>query len=256
MDKQSQIEKILEKEFSAKHVKSTLSHFARAMQKYQQGDNENCIHALGKFCESNSKSLLTHCRLTIPTGRDFKVGNAIQNIKNTPKNSFHDSIRVTIPRAIEFVYDIASNRGRHDPTEVNPNEIDASVAVAATKWILAEMIRVASKGKASLEEASDLIQGLAQKTFPIFEEIDGCTYVNTNSKLSAPDLALLLLYKCQKIEEEELIRFMLKHHHKRDAARMAIKRGLKGLVAEDSGKLSLRGNGRKKAEELMMMIRL
>jgi CheY-like chemotaxis protein len=50
---------------------------------------------------------------------------------STNENTLSDSVRLTIPRACRFIYEIASNRGaRHDADEVAANEMDANAVTA------------------------------------------------------------------------------------------------------------------------------
>jgi hypothetical protein len=64
-----------------------------------------------------------------------------------------------------FIYDIASNRGgRHDPGEVDPNEMDAAAVVANMSWVVAELIRYAQKGAVNLAEAKQLVESSPRRT--------------------------------------------------------------------------------------------
>jgi hypothetical protein len=122
---------------------------------------------MGRFSEdveATLKALWQHAGGVVPTGKDFKAGNIIDQLAG--KAALRDSLRLTIPRACRFVYEIASNRGaRHDADEVEANEMDASAVMAACSWILAEMVRYSQKGL-DLAEAKAVVDGVVRRGYP------------------------------------------------------------------------------------------
>src|ERR1700721_1419134 len=103
-----------------------------------------------------------------------------------------DSLRLTIPRACRWVYEIASNRGaRHDADEVEANEMDASAVQALCSWILAEMVSYSQKGL-DLAEAKAVVDSVMKRRYPFIEEIDGRVYVDIAE--SAREAAILILW--------------------------------------------------------------
>jgi hypothetical protein len=80
--------------------------------------------------------------------KDFKAGLYAQKIIDQVDIATlpEDGLRLQIPRACIFVYDITSNRGaRHDSDEMNPNEMDATVILPVFSWMLAELARLSAK---------------------------------------------------------------------------------------------------------------
>src|SRR5207247_11304189 len=102
--------------------------------------------------------------------------------------------------------------------------MDATAVIPLMSWLLSEMVRYCSAG-GDIDAARALIEELTNKVLPYFEEIDGRTYVNV-TKLGAPDLALLLLYKAypNRIDRQELVRAVARHGLKVGAAQMAVHR--------------------------------
>src|SRR5579885_3523267 len=124
MDRQT-IEGLMAPKFPKTHVGAAVDHFSGMAAKFQSGEWEPAIAKAGKFIEAVLKSLAVHICQTPQRGRKFKVDPIITALGQLPDGSFDDTLRLTIPRACRFVYDIASNRGaRHDPDEVDPNEMD------------------------------------------------------------------------------------------------------------------------------------
>lgn len=252
MDKQ-QLENLLAPPFPKKHVAAVLGHFERVTECFQKGEWEDSIAKGGKFVEAALKSLFTRAGQTVPTGKSFKVDSIINGLAGLPAGSVDDTVRITIPRACRFVYEIASNRGgRHDSDEINPNEMDASVVVANCSWILGEMIRHAQQGAVDGNAAKMIVDLLTRKKYPLIEEVDGRVYFHYRKK-SASDVALLALAYCypKRMNEEEVIETVKRHGFKKNNARVAVSR-IKRYVDDDgNSNLRLLAPGLRKAEELM-----
>lgn len=230
----AEIKASLAKQFTSRSVESALNHFTKMVEDFRAGDWEDATGKGGKFIEAVLKILLAFCNLPVPVGRKFKADNAINAITGTPQDAFPDAIRILMPRAIRFIYDIASNRGaRHDPGEVDPNVMDATVTVSCCTWILAEMVRFAEKGAVNLEEARDLIDGLTMRTYPMIEDVEGRVYVHRKEK-TAREIALVLLasHYPGRVPKKDLLAGVMRNGFKEGASRMAISR-LEGSVDED-----------------------
>src|SRR5437899_3226379 len=146
-----QAQKFLAAKFPARHVEALLQHFFRATNHFRKGEWEDCIGRAGKFVEAALKALSVAAGKTPASGRVFKADTVINELGQVPKGTVDDTIRIVIPRACRFVYEIACNRGgRHDPEEIDPNEMDATVALTNCSWVVAEMIRFAQKGVVDL----------------------------------------------------------------------------------------------------------
>src|SRR5439155_2259384 len=253
MDK-SQIEKLLTPKFPKKHIVAALNHFSEMTSKFQAGEWEQCIAKGGKFVEATLKALWTHAGQTVPSGKHFKADTIITGLPNLPAGSVDDTVRLTIPRACRFVYDIASNRGgRHDPDEVNPNEMDASAVVPTCSWILAEMIRFAQKGVVDMTQAQEIVASLSARRYPLIEEVDGRVYFHHKNK-SALDVALMALaYQHPKtMSQVDLVAAIRRHGFKANNAEVAAARANRYTDDDGKGNLRLLSTGIKKAEEFMV----
>ena len=177
MNSENQIKNLLGQKFEAKQVNSVIGHFISCIQKFEEGDWETSLAKAGKFIESVIKLLWVYGGKSLPAKqKDFKATLFAQKIINQIDTTTipDDSIRLQIPRASIFVYDIASNRGgRHDSGEVNANEMDSSIILSMCSWILAELFRFSAKNLISIEGAKKVIDSLTERRYPIFEEIEG-----------------------------------------------------------------------------------
>src|SRR5437870_345669 len=106
----NQAQTFLTAAFRRNHVDALLRHFSGMAREFQKGEWEDCIAKSGKFVEAALKALLVHVGSTLPGGRSFKADVLINGLGQLAPASHDDSIRLTIPRACRFVYDIASNR--------------------------------------------------------------------------------------------------------------------------------------------------
>ncbi len=247
----SKAEQLLTPVFPKKHVTAMLRHFERMADDFQQGEWEDCIAKGGKFIEAALKALWVYVGEAVPAGKHFRAGTIMTDLEK--KVAHPDTIRLTIPRACRFAYEIASNRGgRHDPDEVDPNEMDANVVVMNCSWTLAEMIRHASKGAADLKEAENLVDSLMKRKYPLIEEVEGRMYFHLKKK-TAPDVALLALARRypNRIDKQELIKTVMRNGFTDPNARMAVK-NITRFVDNDGGdQLRLLATGIREAEQIM-----
>jgi hypothetical protein len=253
MDK-AQIQNLLQSTLPKKHVGAALDHFSEMVSKFQAGEWEACLAKSGKFVEATLKALATHAGLPFPAGRKFSAGALIDDLGRLPGSAgVGDTVRITIPRACRFAYDIASNRGaRHDPDEVNPNEMDASAVVPTCSWILAETIRYAQKGALDTTQAKELVESLSARRYPLIEEVDGRVYFH-QAKKSATDVALMALNRRypKRVPEKDLIATIQRNGFKGNNAHVAVTRIRKFVDDDGKGNLRLLVPGLKKAEQLM-----
>lgn len=253
MTEAKNIKSVLNKTFSPIHITSALKHYVDAVTKYQQEDWENSLLKAGKFIESILKALYIFSGNTLPPNRQFKVSIIIQKLGQL-SNSVHDSIRLTIPRASTFVYDVVSNRGaRHDSDDFDPSKMDASVVIPTISWILAELIRFSNKTSPNDDDVMGLTESLMEKRHPQYETIDGRTYVN-HKGLSAKDTALLLLYATypSRVARKELAAAISRHNvYSKNAVAVALT-NMKDLVDDDgNASWKLREIGRQKARRIL-----
>jgi hypothetical protein len=238
--------------FPTKHVEALTKHYSGAVDALQHGHWQLSITRTGQFIEAALKSLWVHTGGQLPPARQFKAGKVAQDLKQLPAGTFSDAIRITIPRACEFVYDIASNRGsRHDPDEVDPNEIDAHIACNAVSWILAEMTRYAQRGAGRSSDLASLLASLVQTRYPVVEEVEGRTYFHF-AGVSARQLAVLRLWHSHphRVTRREIIDTLERHHVSRNNARTALNR-IATVVDETVDGLRLLAPGIAEAENLV-----
>jgi hypothetical protein len=249
----NRLETLVSAVFEPKHVRACLAHFVEVSNAFKVSDWEKSIVRAGKFVEAALKALARHTGFTLPPARQFKSGNVINHLKNQGAGMFSDSVRITMPRACEFVYDIASNRGaRHDPDEVDSNELDATAVLATVSWLLSELLRYSQKGRMTQAETKELIAGLVQRRYPAVENIDGRTYFHILG-LGARQVAILTLWERHPVRmlREEVVEAVMRNSFSRTAAQTGVSR-ITNMVDEDEhGKWRLLQPGIAEAEKIL-----
>jgi hypothetical protein len=253
------VSELLKDRFTAsRSVDSLVKHFKAGVDEYHKGEWEKSLAKGGKFIEAVLKVVLVEASLPAQSGRQFKVDKAINDLAGLPSGGVDESIRLTIPRCCRFVYEVTSNRGgRHDPDEIDANEMDATAILANSAWVLSEMVRYAQRQR-DPAEAMAAVDDLMKRRYPFVEEIDGRVYVDLKSAKSARDLGLLILWQrgTRRMNREELIQSV--HRQRRSVtlanARTAVSR-LSDVVDDDGqGNLRLRNAGFREADELIAQI--
>jgi hypothetical protein len=130
--------------------------------------------------------------------------------------------------------------------------MDATVAVANSSWVLAELIRYAQKGAVDVTQAGELVRALSEKKIPLIESVGGRFYVHKPKK-SAPDVALVALNARYpgRMSREELVATVRRNGFSENNARVAVSRILKLADEDDNEQLRVLAPGRRKAEEIM-----
>lgn len=237
----------------AKHVDSLLEHFRRAIDHFRVNEWEECAGRAGKFVEATLKALAQIAKVPAPTGRAFKVDAVVNLLRQLPAGAIDDAVRLVIPRCCTFIYEIASNRGgRHDPDEIDPNEMDATAAVGNSSWVLAELVRYAQKGAVDAKQASELVKALTERKYPLIENVEGRFYLHKQKK-SAVDVALVALSTRHpaRMSRAELVATVRRNGFTEKNARIAVSRITKVADEDDNEHLRLLAPGRRRAEQIM-----
>jgi len=133
------------------------------------------------------------------TGTYTLLGSSIGNVadecakfERLPKASGVESLRIIIPRAINFLYTLRNKRGiGHEGGDIDANIIDAATCVRVADWCVAELLRVVHT--LSLEEAQALLDALAEREVPKVWSVAGVKRV-LDPSLTYKEQTLLLLY--------------------------------------------------------------
>lgn len=162
----------------------------------------------GKLCEAAIRHLQVRAfGSSTPFGKNIpNFADECRKIISAPSGAnITESEKAILPRALVFLYTMRNKRGiGHVGGDVDPNAIDGALIGRTADWIVCELIRV--HHNLSLEEAQDLVDGLAVRQLPDVWEVSGKKRVLRDG-LAAKDQLLLLMYSCkdQSVLTEDLV---------------------------------------------------
>jgi hypothetical protein len=241
---------LLKDVFAPKHVDAAVRHFQEMVEEFELNKWGDASAKGGKFIEAGLKALWVYVGEAVPSGKHFKAGSIMTDLEK--KIGYPDTIRLTIPRACRFAYEIASNRGaRHDADEIDANEMDARVVLTLCAWILSEMVRFSQKGH-DLALPKTIVEGLMKRRYPFAESIDGRVYADIGE--SAKEVSLVILYYIypERMSRETLVDALVRHPFKKANADIAVRR-IAGFIDDDGrGMIRLRNSGLRKVETLFV----
>jgi hypothetical protein len=111
-------------------------------------------------------------------------------------NTFDNSLRLHIPRALKAIYGIRSKRGVGHTGEIDANLMDATLVMAVCDWVMAELIRLYHD--CSAEEAQNIVDRLVKRSIPIIYDRDG---IKTLLAQTSYDEAALLFLQYEGEED-------------------------------------------------------
>lgn len=156
-----------------------------------------CGLRAGKFCEVMVRVLQDRL-----TGDYTPLGERLQNfadlcrdLEKLPRSAGSESLRVLIPRSLNFVYTLRNKRDvGHVGGDVDANEIDAATALRCVDWCLSELVSVIHE--LSLEEAQELLDSIAEREIVTVWAVAGRKRV-LRAGMSRAQETLVLLYSEQ-----------------------------------------------------------
>lgn len=147
----------------------------------------------GKLCEIVYTILNGHVSGSYP-GRASKPRNIVDagHALSQAPDAFPRSVRIGIPRVLIALYEIRNNRSvGHVGGDVDPNQMDATIVLGMSKWIVAELVRVFHE--VTVEEATEVVELLSTRDVPAIWE-HGQTRRVMDTSLTTKGETLLLLY--------------------------------------------------------------
>lgn len=151
----------------------------------------------GKFCEAVHSIINGAVKGIFPTkaSKPSNMLTACRALENEPAdvNRVGDrSLRLLIPRALPFLYEIRNNRGvGHVGGDVDPNHMDAEAVQAMASWVMAELVRVFHG--VTTEEAQQTVDALVDRKTPLIWEVEGVKRVLVPN-MSAKNQVLMFLH--------------------------------------------------------------
>lgn len=185
-----EIKNNLSKSLDKSLVDDLLDDYSTIKKYHLLGQHENAIIISGKFVETVFQILKYILSGTIDTSPS--INTISQELENTPKGAYPESIRIIIPRSANAIYTIRSRRGyAHKSKEISPNHIDSEFVVSTCDWILAEFLRLYHND--DIDAIQNVMNSIVEKKVPLIEEFEDDVYV-LSTELSTKEQILLILY--------------------------------------------------------------
>jgi hypothetical protein len=142
-----------------KVVNDLLDSYEKLVSSFRRGDLDDCLRASGLFVE--------HALRAVEFIRTGASPPEIKSVAGTVKAiegdaALGDSLRYLVPRVAQMaVYEVRSKRGAVHVKGLDPRHIDATLAVHAAAWVLAELLRLYHSGdeQAVAEAMAALMRG-------------------------------------------------------------------------------------------------
>ncbi len=248
----SSVASILSSKFAAPCVARVIEHYEGAVRAYRVSQPGDSLESSGKFSEAVLRTL--HHLTTGDIVDRVDVGAEIDRLERLPRDLHDESIRLLIPRALRVLYQVACNRGaRHDRVGFDPNQMDATLGVALSSWVLAELVRIALPGVLEPTAAHALVAGIVEPHAPILETVDGLMFLHKKSA-SAREVVLVRLRGAsgERLPREELLGVGKLHGHSEANVRATLSQLRRSrLIHENSEGIRLLSPGLAEAEHVL-----
>lgn len=186
--------------------KELLESFAQIVRNFRERRWEPSELNGGKLCEVVYSILSGYVAGSMPNraSKPRNMVDACKALENADSSRFPRSVRIQLPRLLVALYEIRNNRGvGHVGGDVDPNGMDAKLVLEASKWIVAELVRIFHG--VSVDVATAAVDKLTERTFPIVWQTGNIKRV-LDPSLSAREQTLLLLYASEgKVAEAKLV---------------------------------------------------
>jgi hypothetical protein len=143
-----------------------LNEYRSIIQNYSEHRWSPTELSAGRFCEI-VYSILSGYASGVYSARASKPTNFVSACRELETNkAVPRSFQILIPRTLPSLYEIRNRRGvGHVGGDVDSNHMDATFVVAASNWILAELVRVFHN--LSIEAAQQLVDAIAERRLPL-----------------------------------------------------------------------------------------
>lgn len=185
------IESALRERFPKELVAAVLSayreiegNFVLGKWKASELDAGHFVEATRRIIEQELFGSFTKIGKDLPRFADAEL-------KRYEQSQGDESFRILIPRSLKAVYNVRNKRGVGHLGVISPNEMDATYILYSVKWILAELLRLASGANPAETQAA--IESIVERRLSMLWKHEGVVRI-LETNLSARDQTLILLF--------------------------------------------------------------
>lgn len=197
----NKVKTILETKYPNELSEKFVKLYSDMLLDFRKKDWKNCISNIGQLNEAFYRIIeyeLTGNYIALSSQLP-KFQSAIldrwENVHNKP-----EIFRVIMPRILFGMYCLRNKRGAIHLSNIDPNEIDATVLMQQTKWLLAEIIRINSN--LSFDETIELIKQIICKEIDIVWDTGKNIRILKNDLTTLQKVICLLYYKDKQSDKE------------------------------------------------------
>jgi hypothetical protein len=177
--------------FPPELVEDLIGSYEKVLVEYRKAAWDETLWKAGKFVENVFRLLyfIVHSKVLheVPSMNDLKT-----ELEKSSSATFDDSVRILIPRiSTAMIYDPRSKKGAVHVKPIDPDYLDATLAVSACDWVLAELLRVYNTKDP--EEIQHIIQSILVRKVPFVEKHGGQSYVTVPLNNAGDEVLMLLL---------------------------------------------------------------
>lgn len=198
----NKVETILKTKYPEEISIKIVKLYFKILLEYRKKDWKNCIATIGQFNEAIYRVIeLEQSGTYIPLAQQLPQFNSkILNQWENSKISKSETFRVIMPRILFGMYCLRSKRGAVHLSNIDPNELDATMLLYQAKWIVAELIRHSSN--LCFDETTNLIKQIIVKENDIVWNTGKRTRIL--KLIPAQQQVLCLLYSLGNLTDREL----------------------------------------------------
>ncbi len=185
--------------------KELVAYLNKVIKNFREGRWEETVLNAGKLCEVVYTVLRGRADGNYPErpSKPQSMVDACRELEKADPAIMGRALRIQVPRAIIPLYEMRNNRGVcHAGGDVDPNHVDATYALATSKWIVADLVRAFHD--LDTVTAAKIVDALVEREVPLIWEVNGVKRV-LNPRMEARERVLLLLYSSvDPIPEDQL----------------------------------------------------
>lgn len=199
----SDIQTILEATYPQELVDSLMTSYENAISEYKKCHWQYFGNEIGQFIEVARRVIEYQVSgsYTPLTGKLGIFNEKVLAGFEGNSATISEVYRVVIPRILYAMYCLRNKRGMIHKSHIDPNKMDATVLLGNTKWVVAELLRMAST--LSFQETQDAIDSIMCRETSIIWNT-GTSLRILDTKMAAKDKVLCLLYTKNNQSENEL----------------------------------------------------
>jgi len=195
------VEKLLKQRFPAELADALLTAYKDIEENYSLGKWKASEVDAGQFVEAARRIIESELNAGKFTPLDQKLPNFHQGVLTQyEQGNMDESFRTLIPRILYGIYAVRSKRGGGHLAGVSPNVMDATLVLGNVKWVLAEMVRIASGLPAA--QTQKLLDEIVERKLDILWKRGNITRILDTSFKTTEQILILLYDKSPQMVEE------------------------------------------------------